>query len=394
MNTKQTIPPVEKKKIKLKYYINYVLVLALLIPFAVSGLSGSIKGTTSMLLTQIAYGMILAVSLNLVVGFLGELSLGHAGFMCVGAYLGGFFANLLHGLELPKLVVLILAMLGGGLMAALFGLLIGLPTLRLKGDYLAIVTLAFGEIVRTIFMNQAVFGGALGLSTKTYGKTLYITALVMVLVTVFVSQNLMRSKHGRAIQAIRDNEIAARAMGVNITYYKLAVFVIAAFFAGVAGVIYAHSTALVNYGFFSYNYSLEVLVMVVLGGMGNITGSLIAATLLTYINFTLDDKLSGDLAALKFLIYALILILMIMWNNAPALRGLRTRVNLHNFGVWIKKTVFRLTHKVPEGGEEPPTNASWDKIPTKIEMDAILSTDVVPDRSFEADKPEKPKGEK
>lgn len=389
MNAEKKLP-VEKKKIKLKYFINYLLILVLLIPFTVTGLMGSVKGSTSLLLTQIAYSMILAVSLNLVVGFLGELSLGHAGFMCVGAYLGGYFANQLHAVIDSKLIVLILSMLFGGLMAALFGLLIGLPTLRLKGDYLAIVTLAFGEIVRTIFMNQEMFGGALGLDTQKYGKTLYIAALVMVLVTVFVAQNLMRSKHGRAIQAIRDNEIAARAMGVNVTYYKLVVFVIAAFFAGIAGVIYAHNTTPVDYGFFSFNYSIEILVMVVLGGMGNITGSLLAAAVLTFINVKLTTQLSGDLAALKFLIYALILILLVMWNNAPKLANLRERINLRNLVLWLKKTVFRLTHKTPEGGVEPPTNAAWDKIPTKIPMDSILSTDITPDRTYEADKPQKP----
>ena len=388
---KETLLSVEKRSFKLKHYINYVLVLALLIPFLFSGLSGTIKGSTSNLLAQIAYSMILAVSLNLVVGFLGELSLGHAGFMCVGAYLGGYFANLMHAAGLPKLAVLVLAMLVGGVMAALFGFLIGLPTLRLKGDYLAIVTLAFGEIVRTIFRNlyPDVFGGAMGMSTKTYGKKLYIIALIAVLVVVFVSQNLMRSKHGRAIQAIRDNEIAARAMGVNVTYYKLAVFVIAAFFAGIAGVIYAHNTSLVSYGFFSYNYSIEILVMVVLGGMGNISGSLIAATALTFINFTLTDKLSGDLAALKFLIYALILILMVMWNNAPKLASLRERFNLRTLTDWISKKILRMKHKTPEGGVEPPTNAAWDKIPTKIPMDSILSTDITPDHAFDPDKPEK-----
>ena len=387
---KETMLSVEKRKIKPKYFINYVLVLALLIPFLFSGLSGTIKGSTSNLLTQIAYSMILAVSLNLVVGFLGELSLGHAGFMCVGAYLGGYFANLMHASGLPKLAVLVLAMLVGGLMAALFGFLIGLPTLRLKGDYLAIVTLAFGEIVRTIFRNlyPDVFGGAMGMSTKTYGKKLYIVALIAVLVVVFVSQNLMRSKHGRAIQAIRDNEIAARAMGVNVTYYKLAVFVIAAFFAGIAGVVYAHNTSLVSYGFFSYNYSIEILVMVVLGGMGNISGSLIAAAALTFINFTLTDKLSGDLAALKFLIYALILILMVMWNNAPKLAKWRERINIRRLTDWILKNILR-HKKAPEGGVEPPTNAAWDKIPTKIPMDSILSTDITPDHSFDPDKPEK-----
>ena len=262
---------------KLKYIINYILVLALFIPTAIMGFTGSIKGSSALLLTQIAYSMVLAVSLNLVVGFLGELSLGHAGFMCVGAYIGCFCANYMHAVIPSKLAVLVISMLIGGISAAVFGLIIGLPCLRLKGDYLAIVTLAFGEIVRTVFMNQPVFGGALGLTTQKYGKLLYIIAFVMVLFTVFVSQNLMRSKHGRAIQSIRDNEIASRAMGVNVTYYKLIIFVISAFFAGVAGVIYGHNTTPVDYSFFSFNYSIEILVMVVLGGMGNISGSIISA---------------------------------------------------------------------------------------------------------------------
>ncbi len=382
-----------KRRIKPKYYINYVLVLLFLIPFLIMVLTGSVKFSTSDLVVKMAYSMILAVSLNLVVGFLGELSLGHAGFMCVGAYVGGLFANYLSEAVNSKLLVFIISMAVGGLLAALFGLLIGLPTLRLKGDYLAIVTLAFGEIVRTVFRNQEIFGGAMGLSTKAYPlKELYIpaiVALIMVLFTVFVTQNLMRSKHGRAIQAIRDNEIAARAMGVNVTYYKLVVFVIAAFLAGVAGVIYSQSNSLVTNSFFSFNYSIEILVMVVLGGMGNITGSLIAAALLTFINVELTTQLSGDLAALKFLIYALILILMVMWNNAPALAKLRNKFNFRNLVQWVHVRVLRSKHNAPEGGIDPPTNAAWDKIPTKIPMDSILSTDITPDRSFESDKPEK-----
>lgn len=375
------------KNFKLKYVINYILVLALFIPTAVMGLAGGIKGSSALLLAQIAYSMVLAVSLNLVVGFLGELSLGHAGFMCVGAYIGCFCANYLHEVIPSKLVVLILAMIIGGIVAAVFGLIIGLPCLRLKGDYLAIVTLAFGEIVRTIFMNLPAFGGALGLTTKKYGKLLYITAFVVVLITVFVSQNLMRSKHGRAIQSIRDNEIAARAMGVNVTYYKLVVFVISAFFAGVAGVIYGHNTTPVDYSFFSFNYSIEVLVMVVLGGMGNISGSIIAAAVLTFINVKLQTQLSGDLAALKQLIYAIILVVMVMWNNAPALRNIREKVNLHRFSEFIMSKMVK--KKDNDGGIDPPTNASWDKIPTKISMDAILTTDIVPDNTFEPDAPKK-----
>jgi len=368
------------KKFKLKHWINYILILALAIPFTVMAFTGSVKGSTSLMLAQIGYSIILAVSLNLVVGFLGELSLGHAGFMCAGAYIGCFTANYLHTVIPNPTVVLILSMIVGGLTAALFGLIIGLPTLRLKGDYLAIVTLAFGEIIRTVFMNQEVFGGALGLTTRKYGKTLFVIVFVMALFTVFVTQNLMKSKHGRAIQAIRDNEIAARAMGVNVTYYKLAVFVIAAFFAGIAGVLYGHNTTPVDYGFFSFNYSVEILVMVVLGGMGNITGSILSATVLTFINIQLTTKLSGDLAALKYLIYALILIVAVIWNNAPALSKVRERFGLRRLVEYI---IIKIRgHRIKEeGGMEAPSTADWSKVPTKIPMDALLSTDVIPEQS-------------
>lgn len=368
------------KKFKLKHWINYIILLALAIPFSVVAFTGSIKGSTSLMLTQIAYSVILAVSLNLVVGFLGELSLGHAGFMCAGAYIGCFTANYLHTIIPDPTVVLVLSMVVGGLAAALFGFIIGLPTLRLKGDYLAIVTLAFGEIIRTVFMNQEIFGGALGLTTKKYGKTLFVIAFVMAVFTVFVTQNLMKSKHGRAIQAIRDNEIAARAMGVNVTYYKLAVFVIAAFFAGIAGVIYGHNTTPVDYGFFSFNYSVEILVMVVLGGMGNITGSVLSAILLTFINIQLTTKLSGDLAALKYLIYALILVVAVIWNNAPALSKVRERFNLRRFAeIIMLKIRGHRAHE--EGGVDAPATADWTKVPTKIPMDALLSTDIIPEQS-------------
>ncbi len=368
------------KKFKLKHWINYILILALAIPFTIMAFTGSIKGSTSLMLAQIGYSIILAVSLNLVVGFLGELSLGHAGFMCAGAYIGCFTANYLHTVIPDPTVVLILSMLVGGLTAALFGLIIGLPTLRLKGDYLAIVTLAFGEIIRTVFMNQEAFGGALGLTTRKYGKTLFVIVFVMAIFTVFVTQNLMKSKHGRAIQAIRDNEIAARAMGVNVTYYKLAVFVIAAFFAGIAGVLYGHNTTPVDYGFFSFNYSVEILVMVVLGGMGNITGSILSATLLTFINIQLTTKLSGDLAALKYLIYALILIVAVIWNNAPALSKVRERFSIRRLVEYII-IKFR-GHRIKEdGGMEAPSTADWSKVPTKIPMDALLSTDIIPEQS-------------
>lgn len=373
----------------LKKYINYILVAALLLIVLVIDLAGGLKRTDANLLTQIAYSVILAVSLNLVVGFLGELSLGHAGFMCVGAYVGGLFAVAIGGAIgvdtwIGQVVVLLLSTVVGGCAAALAGFVIGVPTLRLKGDYLAIVTLAFGEIVRTVFRNQEVFGGALGLNTETvrFGKQLYIPALLLVLLTLFVVQNLMSSKHGRAIKAIRDSEIAARTTGIAVTKYKLTVFVIAAFFAGVAGVLYAHHTTPVNYGFFSFNYSIDILVMVVLGGMGNITGTMLSAAALTFIDVKLTTALSID-AAVRNLIYALILILLVVWNNAPALRRVREKYSL---GSLLDKLRARiLPHKANEDSE----SAAWDKIPTKIPMDAILSTDMQPDRAFTPDRSEK-----
>lgn len=309
--------------------------------------------------------------------------------MCVGAYIGCFCANYMHAVIPSKLAVLVISMLIGGISAAVFGLIIGLPCLRLKGDYLAIVTLAFGEIVRTVFMNQPVFGGALGLTTQKYGKNLYIIAFVVVLFTVFVSQNLMRSKHGRAIQSIRDNEIASRAMGVNVTYYKLINFRDIRVFQALRELSNGHNTTPVDYSFFSFNYSIEILVMVVLGGMGNISGSIISAAVLTFINVKLQTQLSGDLAALKQLIYALILIVMVMWNNAPALRGIREKVNIRSLIDFFTEKVLKKQETAPEGGIDPPASASWDKIPTKIPMDAILSTDITPDNPYEADPPKK-----
>ena len=165
-------------------------------------------------------------------------------------------------------------------------------------------------------------------------------------------------------------------MGINVTYYKLFVFVVAAFFAGVAGVIYGHFATPVLYSFFSYNYSIEILVMVVLGGMGNITGSIISATAITFINFQLQTKLSGDLAALKFLVYALILIVVVIFNNAPALSGLREKLSF--------KRIFKSKKKDPS--KIHSDEAAWDRVPTKIKMDEVLSVDVVVDDPYSPDK--------
>lgn len=372
-----------KKSFQWKNALNYFIIVAVLIVMILLNQAGALgKGDRSML-TRIAFSAILAVSLNLVVGFLGELSLGHAGFMCVGAYIGCFFANFLRStMGGGELLIFILSMLLGGLVAALFGFIVGMPALRLKGDYLAIATLAFGEIVRNIFKNLSLFGGAMGLSTQLYdGNSLFIVAIVTLLVVLFLSQNFIRSKHGRAVTAIRDNEIAARAMGINVTFYKLIVFVIAAFFAGVAGVIYGQTFGTVRQETFSYNYSIEILVMVVLGGMGSINGSLIAAAIITYMNIALQNELSGPLAPVKSIVYAVILIGIVLFNNAPGLKSIKEKLSIRNF---MKKKSHR--RNAPEVIQDD--DAAWNRIETKIEMDELLSVELQPNEKPAAEQKE------
>ena len=375
------------KQIKWKRYISYMVVGAFAVITAILSLVGALPKSSLLLFEQIGIAAILAVSLSLVVGFLGELSLGHAGFMCVGAYLGGKLSAVLAETALGNgFVTMILSLVVGGIFAGVCGFLVGLPALRLKGDYLAIVTLAFGEIVRTIFQNTSdtSFGGASGLSTPRFDrKYLFIVVFVLLLVTLFVVQNLIRSKHGRAITAIRDNEIAAKSCGINVTKYKLWGFVVAAIFAGFAGVLFSYSQYEIRPDAFDYNYSIEILVMVVLGGMGSINGSLIAAAFVTYLNVELSTVLTGNLAALKNLVYALILILVVIYNNAPGLKGFREKYNLKSFFHWATRNKFLNKKDVDDSGR-------WDVVPTKIEMDAILSTDIV----VNDPKPDKAKGGK
>ena len=337
----------DKKKIFLralnqhKATILVAVLIALLGGLVFGGVITNRTVITPNLITQIAFTMIMVVSLNLVVGFLGELSLGHAGFMYVGAYVAGVVIHFTQNIIQVGVLRFLVALLCGGLAAAIFGFIIGLPALRLRGDYLAIVTLAFGEIIRGVLKNIKIEGliknAAVGFSVKKYAKDyteyLFIIALVLALVTVICVQNLIRSKHGRAITAIRDNEIAARAMGINITYYKLAVFSIAAFFAGVAGAVFANYTT-INYATFSYNYSIEILVMVVLGGMGSIFGSLISSIVIVFLNNLLAANLTGNLAGLKNFIYAIILIVMMIITSAPKLAPLREKLS---WSYWTKK---------------------------------------------------------
>lgn len=365
------------KNIKWKHYLNYMVIAIVTVFFAVMSMSNSLSSSTIYLLEKIAIAVLLTVSLSVVVGFLGELSLGHAGFMCVGAYLGGKTACLLEASLGNAFPALLISLLVGGIVAALCGVIIGLPALRLKGDYLAIVTLAFGEIVRSLFLNSSdeSFGGPLGLDTPRYDKSvLFVVAFVLVLICLAVIQNLIRSKHGRAITSIRDNEIAARATGINITKYKLAVFTIAAFFAGIAGVLYSYSNYTIQSMKFNYNYSIEILVMVVLGGMGSINGSIIAATLITILDVKLQTILTGNLAVLQDLLYALVLIVLVIYNNAPALKGFRERNTIKNYLRKLAKTKYDPSHRADD-------EAKWDRVPTKIEMNEVLSTEFQPTMS-------------
>ena len=370
------------RNIKWKQYVVYLALLAVTCYFGFFGLQRNLDRITTIMLEKAAIAMILAISLNLVVGFLGELSLGHAGFMCVGAYLGAKTAVLLTNTLGPgnEFLVLLICLLVGGAAAAVCGVIIGLPALRLRGDYLAIVTLAFGEIVRSLFENlpDELFGGSLGQQAVRFDRYyLFIIGLLLVIITLVAIQNLIRSKHGRAVTSIRDSEIAARATGINVTKYKLLVFTISAFFAGIAGVLFSFTQNKVQPTTFDYNYSIEILVMVVLGGMGSLPGSMISAVLITYLNEQLQIVLTGDLAVLRGLMYALVMILLVIYRNAPGLKVFREKWSIKNMFARLKKHDPSKIHD---------DEAKWDRVPTKIMVDEVLSVDIQPQSPYTPDK--------
>ena len=269
----------------------------------------------------------LAVSLNIVNGMTGQFSIGHAGFMAVGAYIAGVTSKIVsqYGISfLPEAVsdqlLYAISLLVGALAAALFGFLVGLPSLRLKGDYLAIVTLGFGEIIRVFVQNTEVFGKALGLSGVPQRTTFFSCWLVVVLVVV-VARRIRRSTHGRALLAIREDEIAAEAMGVNTTAYKVRAFVVASFFAGLAGGVFAHYQSIVAPSSFTFVKSMEVVVMVVAGGLGSTTGAVIAAVVLTllpealrslFLQVTGDGSMAQKVEQIRMPIYGLLLVVIML----------------------------------------------------------------------------------
>ena len=329
--------------------ITYGMVIVAYIVMQALVMTDNISSLMEGLLVPLCIYSIMAVSLNLTVGILGELSLGHAGFMCIGAFAGAFFSKCMNG-EMTDLLRFVCAILIGAAVAALFGFLIGIPVLRLKGDYLAIVTLGFGEIIKNLVNvfyvgrdangfhfsmkdamslnlleeGEVIIKGAQGI-TKTPQDSTFTIGVILLLITLFVVQNFVNSRSGRAVMAIRDNRIAAESVGINITKYKLMAFSISAALAGVAGVLYAHNlttlTALPKN--FGYNQSIMILIFVVLGGIGNIRGSVIGAVVLTLL-----PELMRSLQDYRMLIYAVVLIGVMLFTWAPKAKEFRERYSL------------------------------------------------------------------
>jgi branched-chain amino acid transport system permease protein len=256
----------------------------------------------------IGINIILATSLNLINGFAGQFSLGHAGFMALGGYTGALVSTTLGATAggNSAAIILPLALILGGVVAALAGLLVGIPSLRLRGDYLAITTLGFGEIIRAVIQNLDFLGGARGF-TGIPKLTNFFWVFSVVSITVFVVSNLVNSSYGKGFLAVRDDEIAAQAMGINTTKYKVIAFVTGAFFAGVAGGLYAHFVSYINPQQFSFIRSIEIVVMVIVGGMGNTPGVIIAAALLTILPEALRP-----IAEYRMVIYSLSLVIIMI----------------------------------------------------------------------------------
>ncbi len=290
------------------------LLAALLVAFGVQHFSDSINPYYLDVLIGIGINVILAVSLNLVNGYTGQFSLGHAGFMSVGAYLSAAVSMYLAprlfgedgGTALQEGGLFLVALLAGGLSAALAGLLVGVPSLRLKGDYLALVTLGFGEIIRVTFQNVESLGGALGLNgIPAYTSIFWVLAFVAL--TVFVVTCLVHSTYGRGFLATHDDEIAAEAVGLNTTRYKIVAFVIGAFFAGIAGGLYGHFKLTITPTGFDFTKSIEIVVMVILGGMGNTVGVILAAILLTLL-----PEVLRPVAEYRMVLYSFLLIVLML----------------------------------------------------------------------------------
>ena len=336
---------------KTSYMCFFTYGVVILVYLMMQGLimGGSITSSLKGMLIPICAYIVMAVSLNLTVGILGELSLGHAGFMSVGAFTGVTAAVALQDVVASNGLRLLIGLVVGALFAAFAGFLIGIPVLRLKGDYLAIVTLAFGEIIKSIFNNlyvgvddkgihmsmlsdttnlreggKLIIGGPMGIGGIQKIST-FTAGFLLVMVTLVVVFNLVNSRSGRAIMAIRDNRIAAESVGLNVTKYKMMAFVTSAALAGAAGALFAMNYSTIVANKFDFNTSILILVFVVLGGLGNMLGSIVAATALTILPEALRQ-----FADYRMLVYAIVLILVMLFTNNPKLKQIFNQFKTHN----------------------------------------------------------------
>lgn len=355
-----------ENKTRLINFLTYGIVIVAFIVFQTLSDQKMLSKSMQGYLIPICVYIVLAVSLNLVVGISGELSLGHAGFMGVGAFVGVVVSGVLKDSIDNELLRLVIAMACGGLISGVAGVIIGIPVLRLRGDYLAIVTLAFGEILKNIFGNlyigkdvngiqvavssegvnlgeagKMILKGPMG-ATGIQKIATFPVGVVLVLVTLFVVLNLVNSKEGRAIKAIRDNRIAAESVGINVTAFKMKAFVTSAFLAGMAGALYGLNYSSVTASKFDFNTSIDILVFVVLGGMGNILGSVISATVLYIV-----PELLRELQDYRMIIYAVVLIVVMLFTWSPKVKQFMQVVD-----AWVREQLGKLFGKpvkeVPE----------------------------------------------
>lgn len=331
-----------EKKYKVSYLINILGVIAVFLLFVllfetkVFGPSTQyIKG----ICTTACYTIIMVASLNLVVGFMGEFSLGHAGFVSVGAYTSAIVSSALAGKGLPDFFLFLTALMAGGVMAGITGVLVGIPALRLRGDYLAIVTVAFAEIIRVCFCNFPITGGGKTMSGILKLSDFYWCYWIMA-ACVAVMYMYVRSRFGRTVKAIREDYIAAAASGINVTYYKVMTFTVAAFFAGVGGGIYAHyMTAMIPTNF-NFMYSAELLSEVIIGGTGSITGSILGAAFLSSL-----PEMTRQFSKYRMLVYSIILVMVMIFRPGGI------------FGNWefsFTRLIKRLTRQ--DGGKKDSRN--------------------------------------
>ncbi|RKD30790.1 branched-chain amino acid ABC transporter permease [Lacrimispora algidixylanolytica] len=331
-----------EKKYKISYLINILGVIAVFLLFVllfetkVFGPSTQyIKG----ICTTACYTIIMVASLNLVVGFMGEFSLGHAGFVSVGAYTSAIVSSALAGKGLPDFFLFLTALMAGGAMAGITGVMVGIPALRLKGDYLAIVTVAFAEIIRVCFCNFPITGGGKTMSGILKLSDFYWCYWIMA-ACVAVMYMYVRSRFGRTVKAIREDYIAAAASGINVTYYKVMTFTVAAFFAGVGGGIYAHyMTAMIPTNF-NFMYSAELLSEVIIGGTGSLTGSILGAAFLSSL-----PEMTRQFSKYRMLVYSIILVMVMIFRPGGI------------FGNWefsLTRLIKKLTRQ--EGGKKDSRN--------------------------------------